>query len=690
MEKAELLVELGAEEIPASVLESAANQFADALVSLLGEQRLSSGQRTVWYTPRRLVVGIQDIPTRQEDLSETITGPPKSVAFGPDGNPTKAALAFAQKLGVPLSRMKISQTPKGEYLTCVRRLGGQRTAQLLQELVPAAIARIKFPKTMYWSRDRFRFARPLRWILAIYRNRVLKFRIGDIVSSRFTAGHRFIGRPRLTATSLDSLREVLRANGVLVDPAERLKVIVDGLSREAAKSGGRLVTDEELLKTVVNLNECPAVICGSFDPQFLDLPQEILITVMREHQKYFSLVDQEGKLLPFFLAVINVDTERREEIRKGHERVLKARLADAAFFWRMDRKSKLEERMESLRNVLFQEKLGSYYDKTQRLLELLPAVAKMADSPELANDLQAAGRLCKCDLVTEMVKEFTDLQGVVGGLYGRAEGYPESVWRAVYEHYQPKSTNSPSPGTRAGALLALTDRLDTVCGCFSIGLIPTGSGDPLAVRRQGNGILKIILDQRMRVSLRRLMDLSLKTYMTDRDDIALELHKFFEGRLRFLLEEMGNSYDCMNAGLSPGFDDPLDAVERVRAFQDMRKAEDFVALALSFKRIQNILNQAGSFDSELNASMLSESAERALWENYLRILPEVQSAVREHDYVRALRVMASMRQSVDRFFNEVLVMAEDQAMKRNRLLLLRELARLFSAVGDISEIVREG
>jgi glycyl-tRNA synthetase beta chain len=491
------------------------------------------------------------------------------------------------------------------------------------------------------------------------------------------------------------LKEVLRANGVVVDPAERLKIIEDGLAQGAERTGGKVVQDPELTRMVVNLNEHPSVIQGSFDPEFLKLPKEILITVMREHQKYFSLVNDRGELLPHFLAVINLDADRNGVIRQGHERVLRARLADAAFFWETDRKKKLLERRDSLRQVLFQEKLGSYFDKTERVLRLLPEISRMVVQRDplaalaVERDLLDAGKIYKCDLVTEMVKEFTDLQGVVGGLYAQDEGYPESVWRAIYEHYQPKSTGSPSPGTPTGALLAIADRFDTICGCFSVGLVPTGSKDPFAVRRQGNGILKIVLDHRFQVSLNRLIELSLKPFSAQSRETAGELLKFFEGRLRFLLEETGYSYDCINAGLAIGFDDPLDALERIRALEQHRNADDLLAVASSFKRIKNILAQAGSSDGEVDPALMSDAAERTLWEDYLKIRPEVQEAAQGHNYDRALRAMASMRPSVDRFFDEVLVMCEDEAQKKNRLSLLGRLAQLFLSVADISEIVKE-
>lgn len=689
MEKSELLIELGVEEIPASMIEDATRQFMDILLEALKGQRLSTDRHRIWYTPRRMIVGFDGVPLRQDDLIEEIIGPPRRVAYDDAGSPTRAMMAFAQKNEAQLSQLKIIQTPKGEYVSLGRKVRGERTHRILESMIPAAISKIQFPKTMHWSADHFRFARPLRWIVALLDGKIVRFRVADVASSKFTAGHRFLGKSRISVSSMESLQEKLRDNSVLVDPEERLANIRTGLNREASNSGGRLLEDPDLLKMVVNLNEMPSVVRGSFEHRFLSLPQEILITVMREHQKYFSVLNDDGQLLPVFLAVVNLQSDAGGIIRSGHERVLRARLADAAFFWETDRKAKLGAREEALKNVLFQEKLGSYYDKTQRVLGLLPQMAKAVGRPELINDLTAAGHLYKCDLITEMVKEFTDLQGIVGGLYARAEGYPDAVWRAVYEQYYPKSTNSPSPAAATGAVLALTDRLDTVCGCFSVGLIPSGSGDPFAVRRQGNGILKIIFDHRFSLSLNSMVQWSLRSHGRESDAVIKELKDFFEGRLRFLFEEMGFAYDCVNAVLAAGFDDPLDALERLRSLQELRQESDFLSLASNFKRIVNLLAQADNISERLDESLLKDPAEVALWQSYITMKPELDAAQKKHDYGAALRALASMRIVVDEFFREIMVMVEDPAIRGNRLALLNSLSQLFSKIADISRIVIE-
>ncbi len=689
MQKSKLVVELGVEEIPASMLEDATRQFAKIISEALKAERLSTEKCTTWFTPRRIIVGFDDIPVRQEDLLETITGPPKGVAYNDDGSPSKAAMAFAKKNGISLSKISIVPTPKGEYLSLTRKVRGERTHKILERLIPESIAKIQFPKTMHWTSDHFHFARPLRWIVALFGDRIVRFRLADIVSSRYTRGHRFLGKSKIAVSSLESLQDLLRDNFVIVDPEERFNQIRSALIKEAEACGGCLLEDLELLKTVVNLNEAPSVVRGSFDPRFLSLPKEILITAMREHQKYFSILQDTEQLLPAFLAVVNVPSDPGQIIRTGHERVLRARLADASFFWDTDRKTPLREREETLKNVLFQEKLGSYYEKGERVLALLPNITQAIGRPDLLADLETAGHIFKCDLITEMVKEFSDLQGIVGGLYARDEGYPLPVWQAVYEQYLPKSTVGPSPSSETGAILALADRLDSVCGCFCVGLIPSGKGDPFAVRRQGNGILKIILDHRLSLSLNQAVQWSLETHGRVSEEVSEDLKEFFEQRLRFLFEEMGFSYDCIHAVLAAGFDNPLDALERLRALQELREESDFLSLASNFKRIANILSQAENMSGSFEGSMLKDPVELALWQGYLRVEPEVRAAQKNHDYGAALRSLASMRETVDEFFNKVMVMAEDPVVRSNRISLLNCISQLFYGIADISKIVIE-
>ncbi len=689
MKKSELVIELGVEEIPASIVENAARQFSEMLDEFLKQQHLPPGECTRWYTPRRIIVGFQNLPVRQEDMTETITGPPKGVGYDPAGLPTKAAVAFARKNKVPLAQIKTIATPKGEYLSVTRRLRGSKTHKILESVIPSAIEKIQFPKTMVWNADQFRFVRPLRWVVALFDGRIVRFKISDVSSSRYSSGHRFLGKGRIAVDSLASLKDRLRQNSVIADPEERFTSILKGLKAAAGELGGRLLEDPDLLRTVVNLNEAPSVVSGRFEQRFLSLPKEVLITVMREHQKYFSVLNDREQLLPAFLAVVNVPTDPDHIIRGGHERVLRARLADAAFFWDTDRKTKLADREAALHQVLFQEKLGSYYDKSRRVLSLLPKMVGAIGRRDLLEDLETAGRIFKCDLMTEMVKEFTDLQGIMGGLYARAEGYGAPVWRAIYEQYYPKGANGSSPSSETGALLALVDRLDTICGCFSVGLIPSSSGDPFALRRHGNGILKIIFDHRLSFSLAQAVAWSLEAYDRSSTDLSAALKEFFELRLRFLFEEMGFSHDSILAILAAGADNPLDALERLRALEKLRQEPEFLSLASNFKRVVNIVSKADSAEGVLDAGLFEKPAETELWQSYLRIRPQVDAAKKNHDYGGALRSLASMRNVVDAFFNEVMVMAEEEKLRNNRICLLRHLTELFGSIADMSKIVIE-
>ncbi len=689
MTSSELTVELGTEEIPAGLLETAATDLARSIAEALSRERLSSRVTHVWYTPRRIIAVLTDIPARQEDLFETILGPPRRAAYDDEGAPTRAALAFAEKNRVALDALETIRQPKGEYVGFVRRVRGEPARAILQRIIPSAVSSLQFPKTMFWSPDRFRFPRPIRWVVALLDGKVVPFGLAEVSAGRFSSGHRFLGKRRIRVDGAESLKERLRENAVLADPDERRERIRLQLKREASALGGQLLPDDDLLETVTNLNEWPSVIGGAFDTRFLALPHEILVTVMREHQKYFSVEGEEGRLLPAFLAVINLQDDSSGAIRAGHERVLRARLADAEFFWSTDRQTKILDLQDRLRSVLFQEKLGSYHDKTARMLALAPRLADMLGCGQHTAELETAIRLSKCDLVTEMVKEFTDLQGIVGGLYAREEGYPEEVWRAVYEQYQPRSMQADSPSSLLGGALALIDRLDSVCGCISVGLIPTGSRDPFAVRRQGNGILKIIFDRRLSVSLDKLCRWSLEAFGDVSGDTVAEIRRFLEGRLRFLLEDAGYPYDCINAAVSIGCDDPLDTLERVRALQAMRDHADFLALASSFKRVVNILSQAGKVRDEPQRALMEDDAELSLWDCYRDLVPRIAAARAGHDYESALRLMASMRPVVDRFFDRVLVMAKDEALRNNRLALLSCLADMFLGIADISQMVIE-
>lgn len=697
-------MEIGCEEIPAGMLEPAAESLKNLLSKELKAARIEADGIQSYYTPRRLIVYIPKIAERQEDLVETVVGPPKSAAFDKDGHATKAATAFAIKHNVSLKKLKIVTTEKGQYLGLEKKVKGEKTSGVLSSILPKITGAIPFPKMMCWTEDKFRFIRPIRWLLAVLDGRVVKFDVAGIRSSNKTRGHRMLGKKRILVKSFDEYRVSLQESFVVIDPAERREMIRKGIDRiidGLAKQHGYayILEDEELLEEVTNLNEYPQVILGNIiltAEEFHSLPNEVLTTVMKKHQKYFSLLDRERNLYQYFLAVVNTSVEDQDVYRiisDGHARVLRARLEDAIFFWNTDRKIKLADRVEKLRNVLFQEKLGSYYDKTERIKAIAGRLAHIWSlDQETANNIQTAACLAKADLTTEMVKELTELQGIMGGLYAKNEGYAEKVWLAIYEQYQPGNLQENSPRTLEGAILSISDKIDTIVGCFGIGAIPKGSGDPFALRRQGNGIIKIILDHKLKISLKELIDCALKA-AADKIEIpygkvAQQLMEFFEGRLRSILDASGFHYDEINATVAAGFVEPYDLWKRIEALSQIRPEEDFLAIATAFKRIKNII-RGQEAEGRVKVSLLEEEAERELYRLFEEVSPKISESIRRFDYYSALKHMAHMRKSVDLFFDKVLVMTEDTALRMNRINLLRSIADTFSKVADISEIVVE-
>jgi glycyl-tRNA synthetase beta chain len=661
---ASFLLEIGTEEIPDWMIEPALAQLAASFRDLLGQNRLTAAALSVDATPRRLVLRAESMLTRQSDTEELLTGPPKSAGDG-------AAAGFARKLGVEPSQLEWISTPKGEYFGYRKKVKGLSAAAVLAAQLPDLILKISWPKTMYWtSKGGPRFIRPIRWLVALLGGKVVDFEIAGVRAGAFTSGHRRLGRRKIRVTVPD-YEARLRENFVIVSAEERRAKIQGDIA--ALLGGGlRLKTDPELLNTLVYLTEFPTPILGDFDEQFLSLPAEVLVTVMRHHQKYFSVCDAAGRLAPHFVAVMNTNADPEGLVRRGNERVLRARFNDARFFWDFDQQKTLAARVDDLKHVTFQARLGSYHDKTGRMLALVD---------EFGGDETArrAALLSKCDLTTEMVKEFTELQGVVGGLYARAQGEPEEVAQAIYDHYKPAGMEDSIPSSEAGRIVALADRTDTLRGCFSIGLIPSGSRDPFALRRAAQGIVKILVEGRVPLAVSRI---------TGGDE---QLREFLLDRVRYYFREIrGFRYDEVNAVLAAGWDDLLDVESRLGAIRDVRPTADFEPLAGGFKRIKNILRQAQfAGGGALDPGRLEPGPETDLYAEFqrLRSVVEEQRAVRA--YRPALEAIASIRPSVDVFFDKVLVNAPDADVRRNRLTLLDRLLTEFSSIADFSEIVTQ-
>jgi len=651
--------------------------------------------------PRRLTAWVHGLITKQADVENEITGPPKAVAYDDSGAPTRAAVSFAERNGVPLHEVYLVQTPKGEYIAAKVVKGGRTSHDLLAGILPRAIHDIPWPRTMTWTGlDGARFIRPVRWLFAVLDGKPLRFSFGGITAGDVTAGHRFLGAPLIRVRNFADYERKLRANGVIVRPSERLEKIQKELGSHAKRSGYKVHEDAGLLQLVSYLNEYPAVIEGSFDPSFLSLPDEILVTVMRGHQKYFAVEKRGGELAPHFLAVINLAKDSKGLIRAGHERVLRARFADARFFWESDQKTRLADILRKLEKITYESRLGSYHAKVERTRAIARWLAEQWYNLGMIQahvaDADRAAELAKCDLATEMVREFPELQGIVGGLYARAQGEPEEVADAVYDHYRPVGLDDPIPRNLTGCAVALADKLDSIVGCFSVGVVPTGSSDPYALRRAALGIVKMILERKLPVSLSLAIGAAAKALLTNppKKAITAEQEKqvldFIHDRAKFVLrEKSGYAYDEVNAVFRVAADDLVDVEKRLRALKAVRKSKNFEPLAVSFKRIRKILEKANLPEDALhhvNVGLFEKDAERELHTAVRKAAGKVTEEKRAGRYHEALDEIAGLRKVVDQFFVDVMVMAEDEAVRKNRLALLAELLREFTTVADFSEL----
>ena len=697
----ELVFEIGCEEIPAGMLPKAERELREYLEKLLMAEGLGSGVKVETFSgPRRLTAYVQGLPAKQPDVVSEVTGPPKSVAYDSVGEPTRAAMSFAEKQSVPMRELYVVQTPKGEYLAAKQVRRGRTAEEILNGILPRAVHDLSWPKSMTWTGQHgARFIRPIRWLLAVLDGKPLKFSFGGIQAGDATRGHRFLGGQNIRARNFVEYEKKLRANGVIIRPAERRAKIEKELAFHIKAGNYRLHEDAELLDLVTYLNEYPTVIEGSFDPAFLNLPDEILITVMRDHQKYFAVEKRNSELAPHFLAVINLAKDPKGFVRAGHERVLKARFADAQFFWAADQKCRLADYLPKLEKVTYESRLGSYRDKVERVRAIARTLTdqwfNLGITRAHVADADRAAELAKCDLATEMVREFPELQGIVGGLYARAQGEPDEVADAIYDHYRPTGLDGPVPRNLTGCAVALADKLDSIVGCFSVGLVPTGSSDPYALRRAALGIVKIILDKKLPVSLSQAIAAAAKALQANPPKRTVtskqeaQVLDFILDRARYVFRERAAfAYDEVNAVFRAGADDLLDVEKRLTALRAIRKSKNFEPLAVSFKRIRKILEKSNHKDTQpaVDAGLFESEAERELFAAGRAAAAKVQAEKRAGHYEQALERIAGLRKSVDRFFDEVMVMAENEAVRRNRLALLSELLREFTTVADFSEM----
>jgi glycyl-tRNA synthetase beta chain len=712
----DLLLEIGTEEIPARMIASARDELARRIGDLLQRERLVETPILQSYsTPRRLAVLAAGVSPAQPDIAEQVTGPSLKVAYK-DGVPTPAAEAFARKLKVPVGTLEKITTPKGDYLGATVQKKGRPAAEILAESLPKEIVGIYWAKSMYWrGKSAERFVRPVRWLVSLLDGEVVPLEFAGIRAGHASEGHRILSSGSLPIDRPSDYASTLAKASVVVSAAERehrIRKALDAATRTIP--GARWREDKSLLDTVVNLTEFPSAVVGNFDPEFLALADEVLVTVMRDHQKYFALEDAGGKLLPHFLAVLNTDGDPDGLIRHGNERVLRARFNDARFFWETDQKIPLRQRVEMLKAVTFQKDLGSYFDKTmrvQKLGSLISEAIRNAGTPVRSGVVFKAALLSKTDLTTELVKEFTELQGIVGGLYAKVQqldpilpaATAEAIGDAIYDQYKPESMDDSVPRSVEGTVLAIADKADSIAGMFGLGLQPTGSKDPFALRRAANGIVKIIAEHKLPLPIAKLFSDARAEYVGSEAERRFSkeikfdeaIAGFMRERLEFYLRDArGFAYDVVNAVLAAGSDDIVDAIARAKAVSEVRGSEDFASISVAFKRIKNILRQAGETNktvaSQLDESVLTEDVEKRLATGIPAIAAQVRELREQGNYGPALAQISRLRQPVDLFFDKVMVMVDDGMVRANRLALLQSLLEEFSTIADFSEIVTEG
>ena len=686
---ARLLFEIGTEELPASFVAQGLRSLSEAAKTLLGQARLGDSLEVVPLgTPRRLAIMVDGLPTRQDDLDELIVGPPESIGFDDQGKPTKAAAGFAAKNDVSVDALLKHKTEKGVYVAARVQKKGQDTAEVLCDVVPQICAKATFPKVMRWGPGDIAFGRPIHWLLGLLDDAVLPFEFAGLVADRQSLGHRFLHPGSITVASASDYISDLKAADVWVDPVERRNAMTDALQKEAGALGGTLHPDAFLVDECLSLVEAPHVVPGAFDPSYLSLPDSVVVSVMRDHQRYFAVRDKEGALLPAYLNVVNT-AQDKDAIQQGNDRVLRARLADARFFVDEDKKQPLIARLDKLATVVFQKRLGTVGEKIARIKRLASHLAESA--PNVSADKAAlAADLCKADLETLIVYEFPELQGQMGRWYAQAEGVDEEVARAIEDHYKPKGADDEPPQDTLSAIVSVADRIDTLVGCFGIGLTPTGSADPFALRRAALGVTRIALSGTVDVDLRSLIAFSHAGFhdsvgLMAVDELSATLLDFFGARLKAFMKERHPS-DVVEACLSAWQGGPIGDLDmRMVAVSEFRQRAEFEALSTAFKRAHNITKD--TVRGPINAALLEDGAETALATVFEKTKLDIEQACSKQAYGEALGYVAtSLRQPIDRFFEEVFVMVDDEAVRQNRLNLLGDIADSVNRIAHLHQL----
>jgi glycyl-tRNA synthetase beta chain len=684
----DLLIEIGTEELPPKSLKKLAAAFKEAIVKALTDQGLNFSEANWYATPRRLSVLIHGLETTQEDKAQQRRGPAVAAAFDGDGKPTRATEGFAKSCGIAVDQLGKLETEKGSWLVFDTLVKGKQTQELIPDMIKMALKRLPIAKRMRWGSNDFEFVRPIKWVLLLLGTETIDCEIMGVKSGNYSYGHRFHHPEAIIIKQAADYAETLKQNGkVLVDYNERHSLIKDQVETIAAKNNGAAVIDPDLLHEVTALVEWPISFLGNFNPDFLKLPKEVLIASMQDHQKYFPILDKQKKLLPSFICVTNIESKQPDFIKQGNERVIQPRLSDAAFFWERDLKNGLAKHIDGLNKVVYQKELGTLHEKSERLNNIISSLAKPLNID--ANNAKRAAELCFCDLLTEMVCEFPALQGTMGKYYAEADGEDADVTIALEEYYQPRFAGDDLPSTTLGQCLAISEKIDTLVGIFSIGKAPTGDKDPFGLRRSAIGLLRIIIECELDIDLKELLDLAASNYPSKikAKDMTNDVFKFLMERLRRYYLDEGVSNDTFESVLAINSSKPLDFHHRLTAVTEFRKLAEADSLAAANKRISNILKKSDFNNTlEVKDNLLTEEPEILLAKTLKEYQKKVAPMIKDRDYKSALTELAGLRESVDSFFDNVMVMCDDDDIRNNRLALLSKLNSLFLETADISKL----
>lgn len=689
----DLIFEIGTEEIPARYMPNTLVQVKNLAAAKLKEKRIGFEEVKSYGTPRRITLYVGGIAERQEDLEELVKGPSKKAAYDENGNPSKALQGFMRGQNVALEDVFVQELSGVEYIYTKKKEKGAPTKEILKSVLPDIMTSITFPKSMKWGNKSFRFARPIRWVMPILGDELVEFDKDGILCSRNTRGHRVLSKGEIEINNVSEYFDKLRNEGfVIVDQDERRESIRRQCEQLARDKGGELMMDEELLEEIVFLVEYPTALIGKFDPEYLKLPKDVIITPMKEHQRYFPVADKSGHLMNYFVAVRNGNAEYLDIVREGNEKVIIPRLADAKFFYSEDRKLSLDSCVEKLKNVVFQETLGTIYDKTVRIKNISEYLAEALElMPADKTDLMRAAHLCKADLVTGMVKEFDELQGIMGMEYAMGQGENEAVANAIFEHYLPRFAGDITPETTIGSILSIADKTDTICGCFSIGIQPTGSQDPYALRRQAIGIISIILENKLHIGLAHLCSTAVKAFSDkgivkgDVKAVKADILEFFKQRLKNVFIDKGFEYDVIDAVLNADFDNIYDAFLKIEVLSNWKSKEEFLSILGTFNRVSNLASKAVS--TEINPELFTQPAEKELLGAYSSISESYDEMIEGQEYDKALKLLMTLKKPIDNFFDNIMVMVEDEDIKNNRLGLLKGLSNMMNRLADLGAIV---